>query len=109
MFCEWASYSPPSNQPIAVLEVRAAERKPEKAVKQDAAKQQQEEQEESEEEEDTEPEIGILNSFFLQEIELAMAAVRSGSIPSTLNSYLTPLARQARIHLDSEAGSPCHS
>lgn len=50
------------------------------------------------------PEIGILNSFYLTDLELAMKQAAAGNLPNTLREYLTPQAEEDRVHIDTEAG-----
>ena len=120
LFCEWASYSPAGNKPIAVIEIQAAKKKQTKAIDHSselssakdavsapghrATNKKTEREEETEDSEELEPEIGILNSFFLSDLERVAVMVRSGYVPCAFKSYLTPLAPERRLDLDSDEG-----
>lgn len=51
-----------------------------------------------------EEQIGILNSFFIEDIEQAIGCVKRGVVPQPLLQYLSPLAPEKRIDLYSEKG-----
>jgi len=51
-----------------------------------------------------EPEVDILNSFFIQDIERAMREVQAGRISRSLYEYLTPRSPSERVDLYSEEG-----
>ena len=93
-FCKWAAFSPSGNA-VAMIVVRAE--------KKDPNKKQTEREEEADQDEEREPQIDILNSFFIQDLERAAATVRSGYCPPVLKSYLTPLAKEQRRAVDLDA------
>lgn len=102
LFCEWAGFSPPTTQPIAVLTAKVKTRKfakpAEKAAPETPTVDIDDEEEEALEEMD------ILNSFYIRDIERAIQSVRSGNVPLTLEQYLIPLAAEKRIDLYSDEG-----
>lgn len=59
---------------------------------------------EEDEEEDELPQIGILNSFFIEDIETAIYVAEAGSMPTALRQYLTPLPPSERLDLYSDRG-----
>lgn len=93
----WSGFRPTSDQPAALLEVMFGKSRPEEQAK------PAQEDETDWEEEDT-LEIGILNSFFIEDIERAMAVVAKGQTPRALRQYLTPLPAEARVDLYGDAG-----
>ena len=63
-----------------------------------------EEEKEDEDEDSIEPEIDILNSFFIRDLELAIASLGAGDIPQTLAEYLAEPAYEDRIDLYGDIG-----
>ncbi|MDE1150038.1 MAG: AAA domain-containing protein [Azospirillaceae bacterium] len=111
LFTDWAGFRPAPGQPEAALEVlfkdapkdilrKAPETTP---VPKDTAPSDAEEEEEEDGPED-QPEIGILNSFFIDDIEMVMADVAAGRVPETVRGYLTPLPGDGRLDLYTEVG-----
>lgn len=101
----WAGFAPHPGRPAALVEVRFREQPTPHAVLRIA--QEGEADEEDGEDDDspaTENEIGILNSFFIEDIERAIAAVRDGVMPEALRRYLTPLSPGERIDLYTDEG-----
>lgn len=111
LLCQWAGFVPDSDQPIALLEVKA-NRKPDAETKQQRSRIELAQVEtltdndgdEEKDDSEQEVEIDILNSFFIKDIERAIISVRSGNIPKTLYQYLTPMEPQQRIDLYSDKG-----
>jgi hypothetical protein len=119
LLCEWVGYVPADSGRVAVLvanttekpsATRPQETKPDREfagqIRHDAetlAALGDSEQEE-EDEDPIEPEIDILNSFFIRDIELAIASLRAGDIPQTLAEYLAEPAPEDRIDLYSDIG-----
>lgn len=105
LLCRWAHYKPGAGNPVAAVDVwfkdepRNAE-----AVQTELPVAQAEE----EEEEDAEPEalqIGILNSFYIEDIEQTIVAARAGNVPDSLRRYLIGLSPDdARLDLDTVDG-----
>ena len=102
LFVEWAQYSPPRSEVIAVRQVLASKKKEARKVQE--SKSEAESVEESEDVEEVEPEIGILNSFFIRDLERAAATLQSGFCPAGLKSYLTPVMSSQRVDLESDEG-----
>ena len=63
-----------------------------------------EEEKEDEDEDSIEPEIDILNSFFIRDLELAIASLGAGDIPQTLAEYLAEPVYEDRIDLYGDIG-----
>jgi predicted nucleic acid-binding Zn-ribbon protein len=119
LLCEWAGYVPADCGRLAVLvanttekrsAMRAQKTEPDRKIagriRNDAetlAALGDSEQDE-EDEDSIEPEIDILNSFFIRDIELAIAFLRAGDIPQTLAEYLAEPVPENRIDLYSDIG-----
>lgn len=104
LLCAWAGFAPQQEKPISLVEIRYRDR-PEKS---EALSLPPPESHAGDEEDDENPsaeqEIGILNSFFIEDIEQAIGSVKRGVVPQPLLQYLTPLAPEKRIDLYSEKG-----
>ncbi|RWX07806.1 hypothetical protein EHI42_29495 [Rhizobium hidalgonense] len=107
LLCDWASFASRQEKPIAAVEIRYKDRTERPEVL-SLPPQQESHAPDADDEEDesasVEEEIGILNSFFIEDIERAMTRVKHGDIPEPLRRYLTPLAPEKRIDLYSEDG-----
>lgn len=107
LLCDWAGFASSREMPIAAVEIRYKDRVERPEVL-SLPPQQESHAPDAEDEEDegasVEEEIGILNSFFIEDIERAMISVRHGDIPEPLRQYLTPLAPEKRIDLYSQDG-----
>lgn len=100
IFEDWAAFSPPNTNPIAVQVVVVG-----KKLKQIEREKDPDDTELSEATQDaTNIEIGILNSFYIQDIEKALSAIHAGEISSALKAFLLPLLTKDRIDLDSTSG-----
>ncbi|MBY5403438.1 DEAD/DEAH box helicase [Rhizobium leguminosarum] len=107
LLCDWAGFSSKQEKPVAAVEIRYRDRMerpeiislppPQESNALDAG-------DEEEESANVEEDIGILNSFFIEDIERAMTCVKHGDIPEPLRQYLTPPAQEKRIDLYSEDG-----
>ncbi|QKK31334.1 ATP-binding protein [Rhizobium indicum] len=107
LLCDWAGFASKQEKPIAAVEIRYRDRaeKPEVlALPPPQESNAPDADDEEDESANIEEEIGILNSFFIEDIEQAMMRVTHGDIPAPLRQYLTPLAREKRIDLYSEDG-----
>jgi hypothetical protein len=105
IFQNWAGFSVPEAGLIGVLEIVTGKRK-----KEDTAAEQPEKANESDSaNEDPEVNIAILNSFFIQDIESAINAIKSGQIGGALKHFLSPLPTADRVDLESAPGSRGHS
>ncbi|MCI2261498.1 DEAD/DEAH box helicase [Xanthomonas indica] len=126
LLCEWAGFMPDPEAPMAVLEARVrdsmaapdvaaevgvvvgAQDAPEASlpVAETAASDTNAgvEADDAEDEAAADTEIDILNSFFLVDLEHAIASVQAGAIPEPLRRYLIPLSKQERIDLYTDAG-----
>lgn len=121
VFFNWASYSPSEKLPLALARIRYKEikaTKPEDAEQTDCGEDiarvddnesnfdrtKDDPSAADEADKGNQPEIGILNSFYLTDIELAMKQAAAGNLPNTLREYLTPQAEEDRIHINTEAG-----
>ncbi|MDX8353960.1 DEAD/DEAH box helicase [Cognatiyoonia sp. IB215182] len=111
LLSDWSGFRPSGEHPAALLEVRLQKKEPEtKSETSDISKSEneedgEEEEEDSEEEVEEVPiEIGILNSFYIEDIEIAIKLVRAGDAPTALRQYLSPLDKDLRFDLYSEVG-----
>jgi len=117
LLCDWAGFQPDPGVPMAMLEVRVRDKAaaadpavanpvPEKPVPgaEPPTGIADEGDEDDEDDAGAELEIDILNSFFIVDIERAIASVQAGVVPETLRRYLTPLPAAQRIDLYSDAG-----
>lgn len=107
LLCDWAGFAPRQEKPIAAVEIRYRDRVEKPEVLSLPPPQESnvpDADDEEDESANTEEEIGILNSFFIEDIEQAMIRVTHGDIPAPLRQYLTPLAQEKRIDLYSEEG-----
>ncbi|WP_226929570.1 DEAD/DEAH box helicase [Janthinobacterium aquaticum] len=95
---DWANFHPSAAQPLAVLEVRTRKKRPPKDADAPEANRTLDFGD------PVEPSIDILNSFYLDDLEQIIRALRGGKVPATLAAYLTPLAQEERIDLYSPAG-----
>nr|WP_234710630.1 AAA domain-containing protein [Sinorhizobium arboris] len=106
---DWAGFAPKQGRPAALVEVRFRDKRREPAAHQLEAPGNienlpEDDNGEEDGDADVEHEIGILNSFYLEDLERAIAIVREGDVPKALREYLTPLADEGRLDLYSEAG-----
>ena len=113
LFHDWARFAP-SKDPIALLEIIAHEADekapPADEVLQSATHEPEDsaapsQEDEEEDVEQIEPEITILNSFFIKDLERAIADAKTGKLPSTLFTYLADIPTDRRIDLESSAGA----
>ncbi|WP_064681654.1 DEAD/DEAH box helicase [Rhizobium bangladeshense] len=107
LLCDWASFVSRQERPIAAVEIRYRDRaeRPDlislQPQPEDHAPNANDEEDEST---DGEEDIGILNSFFVEDIERALICVKQGNVPEPLRRYLTPLADEKRVDLYSQDG-----
>ena len=95
----WAEFSIQEAELIGVLETVIGKKK------QDKDAQEAEHPEDSDSSQvDSEPDIAILNSFFIQDIETAINSTKSGQISGSLKEFLSPLASADRTDLESAYG-----
>lgn len=121
VFCEWANYWPSRELPLALVRVRFKDIKATEASSTDPAAPLadctlgnddfsfpgNENGQSPDDEADGDglvPEIGILNSFYLTDLELVMKRAEEGEFPNTLREYLTPKAQEALVHVDTDRG-----
>lgn len=97
LFEEWSGFTPASGQPL-LLEVRTSQKK-----KDDKQENSLDQHLPEDDDDATEMDIDILNSFYIEDIERAMSALRTGEVP-ILASYLTPLAQDQRIDVYTRDG-----
>ncbi|PYD75454.1 DEAD/DEAH box helicase [Novacetimonas pomaceti] len=106
IFGEWADFFPPRDLPAALLQLNYGKEKirrdpaPDTETKPPA----QEDDDDDDEKQEKLPEIGILNSFFLTDIERALATLKTGAIPPALRQYLTELSEGKRTDLGTDRG-----
>ena len=100
LLMDWANFHPSAAQPLAVLEIRTRKKRPPK----EASLPGMEENRALDFGDPVEPSIDILNSFYLDDLEQIIRALRGGKVPASLAAYLTPLAQDARIDLYSTDG-----
>lgn len=93
---EWAGFAPAPGHPL-LLEAVTAKKKDKEDGKEKSIDKKEED------EEPDPPSIDILNSFYIEDIERAMQAMRSGQAP-LLASYLTPLAQDQRVDVYTAEG-----
>ncbi|NKK75829.1 hypothetical protein GFM13_37310 [Rhizobium leguminosarum bv. viciae] len=107
LLCDWAGFASKKEKPIAAVEIRYRDpvEKPEViSLPPPPEGNALDADDEEDESANVDDDIGILNSFFIEDIERAMIRVTHGDIPEPLRQYLTPLAREKRIDLYSEEG-----
>ena len=102
LFMDWAHFHPSSAQPLAVLEIRTRKKRPPKEATLPGIEPA--ENRALDFGDPVEPAIDILNSFYLDDLEQIIRALRGGKLPASLAAYLTPLAQDARIDLYSANG-----
>lgn len=94
----WAGFSPSGENHVGCVEILLEEAR---SPSGDATDKRDEE----EDDESDEPvELGILNSFYLRDLERALDSVERDKIPGTLAQYLTPVEPQERVDLFSDTG-----
>jgi len=98
---DWAGFHPSAGQPLAVLELRTRKKR---APWRDADTLESSPNRSLDFGDAVEPSIDILNSFYLDDLEQIIRALRGGKLPATVAAYLTPLAQDERIDLYSPAG-----
>ncbi len=99
IFQNWAGFSIPNANLIGVLEAVTGKKK------QDRVAEEPEQPDESDSaKEDPEPDIAILNSFFVEDIETAMNSIKSGQISKALKEFLSPLPTADQMDLESARG-----
>ncbi len=99
IFQNWAGFPIPNANLIGILEAVTGKKKQDR----DGEGLEQADEPNSAKE-DSEPEIAILNSFFIQDIETAIDSIKSGKISRALKEFLSPLATPDRIDLESARG-----
>lgn len=97
LLSKWSTFALSKEHDAALLEVGFRKERPKTEATDDVEKPE-------ENDEDELPQIGILNSFFVEDIEAAIATVKDGRAPTALRQYLTPLAPSARVDLYSPQG-----
>jgi hypothetical protein len=97
LFSDWAEFYPDEAHPEAALEVSFKDAP--KKVDVEAPPRDSDEAEDEDDGTDDDYEIGILNSFYIDELEMAMADVAAGRLPETLRCFLTPVAAAERQDL----------
>ncbi len=108
---DWAGFRTKPERPIALVKIRFKEQREQPVIKQlqapkviDLTPEGDDEPEDEDYEAAVDCEIGILNSFYLEDLEWAIALVRDSAIPEPLLQYLTPLGLDARVDLYSSDG-----
>lgn len=108
--CEWADYRPDGSNPLACIEFtlarqeeRVADAEPQNSKSSSETKDETPEIDEDDESL-PEPEIGILNSFYIDDLESAMEEVRHGRPSALIRQYLTPVAPKERVDLYDDMG-----
>lgn len=101
LLCNWALFTPDQDgrAPLALLQV-LTQPKVEKPLTQPSAAQVAK----VEDEEEADTEIDILNSFFIKDIERAIASLQRGEQPPALLQYLAEADPSKRIDLYTENG-----
>ena len=101
LLMDWAGFRPSAGQPLAVLELRTRKKR---AAVADADGAESSQNRSLDFGDAVEPSIDILNSFYLDDLEQIIRALRGGKLPATVAAYLTPLAQDERIDLYSPVG-----
>jgi hypothetical protein len=96
LLSRWSDFPVSKHKNAALLEVTFRKQKPKTETETGT--------DEEDEEEDELPQIGILNSFFIEDIETAMFVAEAGTMPTALRQYLTPLPKSERLDLYSDQG-----
>ena len=115
ILCQWADFIPAPDLPLALMQVNFGKDKAQGVEQARIAKippastreneeEYLDEEDEAAEKEKTLPEIGILNSFYLTDLELAQASIAADTVPESLKQYLTELPVERRIDLSTDAG-----
>jgi hypothetical protein len=104
LFAEWSGFFPDRQQPAILLEIVTTENAAPPLETADAAAVPEDADDSDEVEEAAEPGIDILNSFYIEDIECAMRAVRNGEPVPLLDAYLNPLAQNQRVDVYTDAG-----
>lgn len=121
VFCEWANYWPSKELPLALIRIRFKDIKATETTsagpgepladctpgKDEVGLPSLDNVQSPEDDDDGGsfvPEIGILNSFYFTDLELAMKRAEDGEFPKTLREYLTPKAQEALVHVDTDRG-----
>ncbi|MGN4188931.1 DEAD/DEAH box helicase [Burkholderia gladioli] len=113
VFHAWADFKPGQDaSPLAVVRAIAGKRtasgaKPDNSPAAGTVAEAdipEVDDDESETESSVDIGIDILNSFYIKDIERAIASIQQGDPASMLRAYLTPLPEQDRIDLYSSAG-----
>jgi hypothetical protein len=99
IFQNWAGFSIPNANLVGIVEAVTEKKKQDR----DADKPEQPDESNSAKE-DSEPDIAILNSFFIQDIERAIESAKSGQINGALKEFLSPLPKADRMDLESAGG-----
>ncbi|QFI67034.1 Superfamily I DNA/RNA helicase protein [Sinorhizobium alkalisoli] len=103
LLCDWAGFVPAHETPVALVEIRFRDRRA-RPVRPALPPPEGETTTDDDDGVVAEKDIGILNSFFIEDIEQAMAQVRAGTVPEALRRYLMPRTTEARIDLYSDEG-----
>lgn len=105
IFHDWAGFDASDNEPTLAV-VRAIVGKKSSAGAKSGQDGESEEPDDDENEANAPDEIGIdiLNSFYVKDIERAISSLRQGRQAGALEAYLTPLPKESRVDLYSEAG-----
>ena len=86
----WAAFDlPDRGEPIACIEVRLVDTKHSKATAPAKAEEKAKDENEAQEEAVAAAEIGILNSFYITDIERAMSSLAQGGEMAALRAYLS--------------------
>ena len=100
LFRTWAGFSYSQTSLVAIVEIKTENKKPEAPAVETSRSSTEPEPAHDE----TKPDIAILNSFFIEDLESAIHSVKSGRISRTLRSFLSPLPLLERVDLESPAG-----
>lgn len=109
LFCDWARYVPSKDESLALLVACGKKTNNKNTPKQKAPSCRpqnniHESNEHEEIEEYVEPHIDILNSFFIEDIEKAIAEVKKGITSGPLYRYLCPTPDESKIDVYSFEG-----
>lgn len=107
LFAEWTGFFPDQRLPPILLEIVTSQKSPTQATAEAASETNDglTDQDDSDGATDeAEFSIDILNSFYIEDIERAMAAVRNGLPVPVLEAYLTPLLESQRSDVYTSSG-----
>jgi len=99
LFYDWAQFTPENTIAPAVIQWQESYRKSSETEENDTP------DDDRDGDDPTEPEVDILNSFFIRDIERAMREAQAGRISRSLYEFLTPRNPSERVDIYSKKGT----